>query len=188
MQQPLPYDGAVDADGHVLEPPDLWDRLLEPRFRDRPMGIRRDAEGLEYLEIAGRPSKMVRRNLPQGLGAMDLIGGVPVPSGRARTGLGYLDNAGLGAWDATERLERLDRENLDLAVLYPTLGVLWKTSSSRRRTRASTTAGSSSSARGAGDGSSRSRISRSGSPMRPSASSGARPTLARRACSSRPSR
>src|SRR5439155_479522 len=48
----LPYDGAVDADGHVLEPPDLWDNGLEPRFRDRPMGIRRDAEGREYLEIA----------------------------------------------------------------------------------------------------------------------------------------
>ena len=43
----LPYEGAVDADGHVLEPPDLWYRLLELRFRDRPMGIRRDADGLE---------------------------------------------------------------------------------------------------------------------------------------------
>jgi uncharacterized protein len=122
----LPHDGAVDADGHVLEPPDLWDRFLEPRFHDRPMGIRRDAEGLEYLEVAGKPSKMVRRNLPQGLGAMDLVGGIPAPPGRKRTGLGYLDNAGLGAWDATERLERLAQENLDVAFLYPTLGVLWE--------------------------------------------------------------
>ncbi|HYR96088.1 MAG TPA: amidohydrolase family protein [Candidatus Binatus sp.] len=120
----LPHDGAVDADGHVLEPPDLWDRYLEPRYRDRPMGVRRDAEGLEYLEIAGQSSKMVRRNLPAGLGAMDLIGGITTD--RARTGLGYLDNAGLGAWDAKERLERLDREHLDLAILYPTLGVLWE--------------------------------------------------------------
>jgi predicted TIM-barrel fold metal-dependent hydrolase len=122
----LAYDGAVDADGHVLEPPDLWDHRLEPRFRDRPLGIRRDADGLEYLEVAGRPSKMVRRNLPQGLGAMDLIGSIPVPPGRARTGFGYLDNAGLGAWDPAERLERLDQENLDIAILYPTLGVLWE--------------------------------------------------------------
>src|SRR3989441_10534748 len=103
-----------DALPIFLEPPDLWDRELEPRFRDRPMGIRRDAEGLEYLEIAGRPSKMVRRNLPQGLGAMDLIGGIPAPPGRGRTGLGYLDKAGLGGGDATERLERLRRESLDL--------------------------------------------------------------------------
>ena len=31
----LAYEGAVDADGHVLEPPDLWERYLEARFRDR---------------------------------------------------------------------------------------------------------------------------------------------------------
>jgi predicted TIM-barrel fold metal-dependent hydrolase len=121
----LPFDGAVDADGHVLEPPDLWDRYLEARWRDRPLGVRRGSDGLEYLEIAGQPSKLVRKNLPAGLGAMDLVGGIPRPE-RASTGLAYLDNAGLGAWDAKERLERLDREHLDLAILYPTLGVLWE--------------------------------------------------------------
>ena len=25
----------VDADGHVLEPLDLWDNYMEPRFRNR---------------------------------------------------------------------------------------------------------------------------------------------------------
>jgi predicted TIM-barrel fold metal-dependent hydrolase len=125
MLQRLRFDGAVDADGHVLEPPDLWDRYLEPAYRDRPMGVRKDDEGLEYLEIAGRPSKMVRRNLPAALGAMDMIGNIPRPP-RTPSGLGYLDNAGLGAWDAAERVQRLDAENLDLALLYPTLGVLWE--------------------------------------------------------------
>ena len=125
MLHRLPHDGAIDADGHILEPPDLWDRYLEPRFRDRPLGVRRGEDGLEFLEIAGRPSKMVRRNLPAGLGAMDMIGGIPPPP-RARTGLGYLDNAGLGASDAHERIARLDQEHLDIAILYPTLGVLWE--------------------------------------------------------------
>jgi predicted TIM-barrel fold metal-dependent hydrolase len=124
MLQRLAHEGAIDADGHVLEPPDLWDRYLEARFRDRPMGVRRGDDG-EFLEIAGQPSKMVRRNLPGGLGAMDLIGGIAVPP-RRPTGLAYLDNAGLGAWDAAERIARLDAEHLDAAVLYPTLGVLWE--------------------------------------------------------------
>ena len=75
----------ISADSHIVEPPDMYTGRIEPRFRDRPMGIRRDAEGLEYLEIAGRPSKMVRRNLPQGLGAMDLVGGIPAPPGRRCT-------------------------------------------------------------------------------------------------------
>ena len=123
----LPYDGAVDADGHVLEPPDLWDRHLEPRFRDRPLGIRRDADGLEYLEIAGRPSKMVRRNLPQGLGAMDLIGGIPAPPGRDADGarLSRQRRARRVGRDGAARSVSIS-ENLDLAILYPTLGVLWE--------------------------------------------------------------
>ncbi len=37
--------GAIDADGHVLEPPDLWETYLEPKYRDRALRIRtnRDA-------------------------------------------------------------------------------------------------------------------------------------------------
>src|SRR2546428_680498 len=119
----LPYDGAIDADGHILEPPDLWDRYLEPRWRDRPLGVRKGPDGLEYLEIAGKPSKMVRKNLPAGLGAMDLVGNIPLPP-RVPTGLKYLDNAGLGAWDAKERLERLDRENLAIGIL-PAFEPFW---------------------------------------------------------------
>ena len=41
----------VDADGHVLEPPDLWERYLEPRYRDRAMRIRELDNGDEYLEV-----------------------------------------------------------------------------------------------------------------------------------------
>jgi len=47
----LPFSGAVDGDGHVLEPPDLWQRYLEPKFRSRAPTIRADDAGLEYLEI-----------------------------------------------------------------------------------------------------------------------------------------
>ncbi len=35
----------VDADGHFLEPQDLWERYLEPKYRDRAMRISKDAEG-----------------------------------------------------------------------------------------------------------------------------------------------
>ena len=120
----LPYAGAVDADGHVLEPPDLWERYLEPRYRDRALRIRKDAKGLEYLEIDGKPSKLVARGMPAGLGAMDRIGGIKLE--RKKTGLGYVDNASLGAMDAQERLQRLDLEGIERVLLYPTLGVLWE--------------------------------------------------------------
>ena len=60
----LPFPGAVDGDGHVLEPPDLFERYLEPRYRDRAIRIRKDDRGLEYLEIDGRPSTVVRGGMP----------------------------------------------------------------------------------------------------------------------------
>ena len=50
----IKYPGVIDADGHILEPPDLWERYLEPRYRDRALRIRTDDEGLEYLEIGGK--------------------------------------------------------------------------------------------------------------------------------------
>ena len=41
----------VDADGHVLEPPDLWERYLEAEYRDRAIRIVRDDAGLELLMV-----------------------------------------------------------------------------------------------------------------------------------------
>src|ERR1700688_4366623 len=49
----FPYHGAIDADGHILEPPDTWERYIDPEFRDRAIRIRKDRDGLEVLEIGG---------------------------------------------------------------------------------------------------------------------------------------
>jgi len=125
--KPLPrieYPGVVDADGHILEPPDLWERYLEPAYRERALRIRTDDDGFEYLEIDGRPSKLVRKGFPAGAGAMDRMGGI-VYERPTRTGMAYVDNAPLGGMDAAERIQRLDLENLARVVLYPTLSVMW---------------------------------------------------------------
>ena len=29
----------IDADGHILEPPDLWEKNLESKYRDRAIRI-----------------------------------------------------------------------------------------------------------------------------------------------------
>ena len=120
----LPMAGAVDADGHILEPPDLWERYLEPKYRDRAVRIKKDADGLEYLEIDNKPSKMSRKGFVSGLGVMDSIGGYEFK--RDPSGSGYIDNASFGSMDPTERLARLDIENIERVFLYPTLGLLWE--------------------------------------------------------------
>jgi hypothetical protein len=45
----------VDADGHVLEPRDTWEKYLEPELRDRAIRIVRDEQGIEVLLVDGRP-------------------------------------------------------------------------------------------------------------------------------------
>jgi hypothetical protein len=39
----------VDADGHILEPPDTWEQYLEPKYRDRAIRLGVDEKGLEFL-------------------------------------------------------------------------------------------------------------------------------------------
>lgn len=120
---PLPFPGAVDADGHILEPPDLWETYLEPKYRDRAIRFIRDDAGLEQLEIDGKPSVMSRRGSVSVLGAMgdpDLAAIIKDPE---RT---YLGEAPYGSMDPGERLKLLDAEGIDAAVLYTTVGLLWE--------------------------------------------------------------
>jgi predicted TIM-barrel fold metal-dependent hydrolase len=119
----LAFSGAIDADGHVLEPPDLWERYLEREHRERALRIRVDADGLEYLEIGGKPSAMSNRGFPGTLGRM---GEREIEAVRPSPERTYLAGAPFGSMDAKERVALLDAENLDAAVLYPTLGILWE--------------------------------------------------------------
>src|SRR5262245_18919530 len=43
----------VDVDSHIMEPPDLWQRYLEPKYRDRAIYIRQAPDG-EELVIDGQ--------------------------------------------------------------------------------------------------------------------------------------
>src|ERR1051326_7252433 len=100
----LRQDGGVDADGHILEPPDLWERYMDPRDRDRALRLRRDADGLEYLEIDGQPSRIGRGGMLGMVGAMGRPVADVIPSPEHT----YVRSATFGAMDARERLERLD--------------------------------------------------------------------------------
>ena len=98
----LRFGGAVDADGHILEPPDLWETYLEPQFRDRALRIVRDDAKLEALEIGGRPSVMSRKGFPSTLGAM---GDPDLHSMRFDPERTYVGEAPYGSMDPDERLE-----------------------------------------------------------------------------------
>ena len=44
------YD-IIDADGHVLEPVDIWDKYIDPSFRERAPRLVIDTDGKERLLV-----------------------------------------------------------------------------------------------------------------------------------------
>ena len=49
----------IDADGHILEPPDLWEKHIEPMYRDRVPRIITDEKGVQWRYCEGyRPDRV----------------------------------------------------------------------------------------------------------------------------------
>lgn len=116
----FPYDGTVDADGHILEPPDLWLEYLPAKYRERALRIDVDEDGFEYLVIDNKPSRRSRR------GSLGLLGAMGDEDQKPRPDRRYADNMPFGSSNAAERVSLLDQENLEASLLYPTLGLLWE--------------------------------------------------------------
>ncbi len=114
----------IDADSHILEPPDLWLTYLEPELRDRAMCVKTDSQGLEYLEVDGKPASGVKGGMLAniaGAGRTDLEhfltpGAVPYAQARAEAP---------PSGDPDARLRWLDDEGSDSTFLYPSLGLDW---------------------------------------------------------------
>jgi len=119
----IEFDGAVDADGHILEPPDLWETYLETKYQDRALRFNLDESGLEELEIGGERSVMSRRGFPATLGAMGAPDLTDIQRNPDRT---YMLEAPFGSMDPKQRLEVLDAENMDASIIYTTVGLLWE--------------------------------------------------------------
>ena len=121
----LKYRGAVDADGHILEAADCWENYCEAKYKPTAIRVKTDEDGYQYFEIEGKPSRVSRRGQPfSSIGAM---GAVTREKGSIDPRRKYGEDVPLGAMDAKERLQRLDLEGLDAAIIYPSLGLSWET-------------------------------------------------------------
>ena len=114
----------VDADGHVLEPVDTWERYIDPAFRDRALRVGIDDDGFENLFIDGRPTMMLKGRLGA-LGGIEAEGdeklALQTPGNRT-----YAEGAPEGGYDPAARLAVLDAEGIDQVLLYPTIGIAWE--------------------------------------------------------------
>jgi len=120
----IKYPDAVDADGHILESRTCWEEYCEPKYKPVALRIKEDHDGLEYLEIAGSPSRVNRGGR---FGNVASMGQVSREKGDFDFTKKYGEDVPLGACDAKERLQRLDLEGLKAAIIYPSLDLTWET-------------------------------------------------------------
>ena len=111
----------VDADGHVLEPADTWIKYIDPHYRDRAIRIDHDEKGYEVLLLDNKPLELMR-------GHMGVLGGIGMdPVALHKNGqMTYADGSPPGSYDPKERLKVMDAEGIDIAFLYPTIGICWE--------------------------------------------------------------
>lgn len=120
----LNFRGAVDADGHILEAADLWETYCDPKYRSTAIRLKVDDQGMDYLEICGKPSRVNRGGAFSSVGSM---GQVTREEGKVNLRQHYGDEFLLGAMDAKQRMQRLDLEGLEAAIIYPSLDLVWET-------------------------------------------------------------
>ena len=96
----------IDADGHVTEPLTLWDEYLDPVFRQRAPRFTLDDEGRPCQVADGRHimRHALRLTLPPGYPEVSYV-------------------PRLGGFDPAARLVDLDSEGIDVAVLFPSIGL-----------------------------------------------------------------
>ncbi len=116
------YSGVIDADGHINEPGDLWLKYIDPQFRDRAICLGVEPDGRERLQIDGRPSRyltaeLLSRGRTMGMSFEERASYMDVP---------YDESIPFGGNDPKERLQLLDMEGLDKALIYPTLSLEWE--------------------------------------------------------------
>ena len=102
----------LDSDMHIMEPPDLWPRYIDPEFRDRaPVG--RTSENVRDLGVMWpQPNPGARRT----------AGTLHRGHNYDRNQVTYRDHSERG-WGPDVQLEAMGIEGIDVAVLYPSRGL-----------------------------------------------------------------
>jgi predicted TIM-barrel fold metal-dependent hydrolase len=116
--------GLFDADNHYYEPRDCYTRFIDPKHRDKVIRVEKDEEGRDLVMVGDRPFTFLkhmnfdRAYKPGSLREMlrNLSAGKAAESGLSEEVQPEYVNR-----DA--RLALMDRQGVEAALLFPTLGV-----------------------------------------------------------------
>ncbi len=106
----------ADSDMHVMEPPDLWQRYIDPSFKHvAPVGL---TEMHRDLRVRIKSRVILRSGSVRPIRSQSQ----KHAGWRSEHEDAYARPAERG-WDAASQLEAMDKEALDLAVLFPSRGL-----------------------------------------------------------------
>jgi predicted TIM-barrel fold metal-dependent hydrolase len=97
----------IDADQHIIEPPDIWEKALPARYRERAPRLVKDEDGGDAWLLGEHR---------ESLGLVTVVG-KPYQEFRW-TGVTYAE-IDPGCYEPKRRLELMDVDGVDAAVIYP---------------------------------------------------------------------
>ena len=105
----------LDSDMHILEPPDLWQRYIDGRFKSiAPVGT---TDHVRDLRMVGPDGRAWGRPVDPPLGT------TPPPGHIFHRNQKLFRSQMERGWTAQVQLDAMDEEGIDLAVLYPSRGL-----------------------------------------------------------------
>jgi predicted TIM-barrel fold metal-dependent hydrolase len=111
---------AIDADGHICEPPDLWEQYMDPKYREGCPKLVTLEDGREIFRVEyddaidlGGGKKRISFGAVGAFGSRD---------GSVSASIPYLEGR-KGGFDPHARIPDMDAEGIDAAFLYPSLGL-----------------------------------------------------------------
>jgi predicted TIM-barrel fold metal-dependent hydrolase len=109
----------IDADGHITEPEDLWEKYIDQKYRDTCPKITTLNDGTLFRIDDRITIRDYNRPLKTGVNTASTFGARTgdVPSDR-----GY-DKGEPGGFDPHERIKWMDSEGYDGSILYPTMAL-----------------------------------------------------------------
>ena len=111
----------VDCDMHVMEPADIFDRYLDPKFKDRVISAPGRAGGsqmvIDGLSRAGDDDLQQYRKRNRNVSANQRQ---PLSGSRSAPYLGFAIERN---YDPVAQVMGMEMEGVDIAVLFPTMGL-----------------------------------------------------------------
>jgi len=102
----------IDSDGHVLEPADLWEKYLDPEFRDEMP--------TSHVGYVGDECAYSLECRVHGVAMPTFLDGVTAPMPGLKEAYGEYQEL---AWSPEVYRRVLDRSGIDKMVVYPTVGL-----------------------------------------------------------------